>query len=281
MSANSKIYIRTAFSSLLFEPLDSLPEDKREELAEIILSSLQEKRNYILSEEGERERDTSSLTESIMPVLKPWLWENVTKPQLCTETTVEQIEKKFIQLFGIPFPRKDFRLREVGEILFYQYLPPLYKILHGADKIMSEDVFISELMASEKAPLGGPEEISGYVDNTGKFIEAGQLYSLGNVLDCLVNGAFSIDTDLKRLGRKVTPSSRLEYLSMGCEERKMQSVWRLYDLGVTKSERIRALLEAEIHTKSEILLYNELPDDMFNELVKLHSDYSSEDMVWA
>ena len=95
------------------------------------------------------------------------------------------------------------------------------------------------------------------------------IYPLDDVMLRVRKTVQHIDEQLSQIGREISPENRLAYVTL--EEYVHEvTAWEYYWAGLTEKHRIHAALVCGIQPKN-ITAYASLPDEMFYELIQLHS----------
>jgi hypothetical protein len=215
-----------------------------------------------------------------------WYAERILTPQLeGTKTTFEMVENRFHELVDNSLLSDDTSLRcfPIGDSRVCS-ISDTYLLSDVLEDKFHSNVFTSlNLMVEIDRPTNRglflSESVFNRVVDSGKSVSVkGELYSLDDILEIIEKGVVATDAELTKLGRERTPQNRATFLSMS-GERQFQDSWILYDYGVTDPERITALKSAEIFKREEVQEYNSLPDEMFYELISLHSGKSLGDIM--
>jgi hypothetical protein len=253
--------------------LDRIPRELRPNLAEEFLKSLKETHSEVVN--TERTMSVQIQTE-LSNVFRVWFAQLVLEPSLKTQLTVKEVESRFMELFNVPLKNNSTPVK------FIKNKGSVVCILsHASSKGKSEqyhsDVFVSlkalvRKLPKEKGTGAGYHYMNGYVMEDGHFVlSSGEFYSLDDIMQMIEQGAAVVDEQLTKMGRKITPENRLSFLTLGSKERKFKNTWKFYDWGVTNPERILVLKKAKVFAKRDVQTYNELPDEMFYELLSLEA----------
>jgi hypothetical protein len=230
--------------------------------------------------------EDSYLCLELPHVFRYWFAQEVLEPQLKTATTVEHLESRFVELFGVPFSKDRSMIKfHTKKDMVFCSLHMLYakpKISqHNADAFnYNTDLFtsLSALVVKKRPQDKGTGAgyssalLNGYVGEDRSFVPvSGGLYSLDDIMSIIEAGAVETDKLLTKLGRKIIPENRKAFLTLGSKERKFKNTWKYYDWGVTDPAKILTLKASKVTRKEDVQIYNKLPEEMFNELLALHA----------
>ena len=260
-------------------PFKRVPAKLRPVLAQKFFNNLVETHRKFQSPESTIAFQDSYLVLSLSHVFRYWFAQNVMEPQLETKTTMEDIEQRYLELFGVPLRAEgslsSIMVHKVGKLDFCS-LNMFYsrgKIAqYSTDLFTSLCALVTKKRPQDKGTGAGFSGLNGYVGEDRVFVSvAGGLYSFDDILSIIELGIVATDEQLTKLGRKITPANRASFLTLGSKERKFKNTWKYYDYGVTDLTKMLALKASKITRKEEIQTYYALPDEMFYEFVALAS----------
>lgn len=252
--------------------LQKVPGKLRPVLAQELLESL--KTSYrIMSSTG-----AATFSSSFTSVIQKWFALNVLEPALETTLTEEDLNNRFMELFGLPLnDSPSIRVavqKSNNPLCIFSDLASLPSI-HAKDAFAQLSMTINKRLPKERG-MGGESKMTGYISTRDEFIQTGGMfYSFDDILTIIELGVVEIDKRLSKLGREITPENRAAYLLLDTKERKFKNTWKYYDWGVTEGAKILALKKCKNLKKDDIQMFNSLPDEMFYELVEMESDASN------
>jgi hypothetical protein len=257
--------------------LHRIPSPLRPKLAREFLKSLQETYEEMLNSESSRMH--SQINNELSNVFRYWFAQVVLEPSMKTELTVEDVETHFHSLFNTPLRNG----------------PSLIHLIRKKDTVFcgislsnhrySKDIFTSLKALVRKLPKGkgagaGFHWLNGYVAEDGAFVMSSyEFYSLDDLRTIIDRGTAIVDEYLVELGRDITPENRCAFLTFAHKDRKFKNTWKFYDWGVTDPAKILALKKSKVVRKQDVQMYNELPDEMFYELLSLEAGVELEEPV--
>lgn len=216
----------------------------------------------------------SYLSVQFWNICRYWYAEFIMEPLLKSEITSIDVETLFIELFNTPCEMGSQGIK-FHNLKSGQVFCSISSSYSGGVVEYQTDLFTSlAALAKCRIKSKGTDTtlLNGYLNPEGKFIPlTGKIYSLDDLMNIVQSAVTELDKHLAKLGRAITPENRVAYLTFGHKERKFKNTWRLYDLGLREPKRILALKKCRIAKKSDVLLYAELPDEMFYELIQLES----------
>lgn len=270
--------------------MSKVPARLRPELARKLLKTLVSIDGSI-KDKGQASFKDSYLMTYLTHTFRYWFAQKVMEPQLETVSQTEDLDDRFMELYGIPFPKESplLEFHEVGRPEEEEALG-FYSIKRSQLIIPNPEYHFDKL--GSIISLGSPvtergsgcsyASMNGYVGEDGLFVPvSGELYSIDDIMYMIESGTTKIDSYLIKMGRETTPENRLAFLAFRHKERKFKNSWKYYDLGVTDIDKILALKKANITAKRDILTYMELPDEMFYELTAMAAGVDDLEMANA
>lgn len=267
--------------------LNKVPAKLRPELARKLLKTLVGIDAHIKDTGLASFKDTYLITY-LTNAFRHWFAEEVLESQLKTVAQIDDLDDRFMELFGVPFPKASPIIKfheivkgeESGDLEFYS--------INTGQLLVKNPEYHYDMLGSLMS-LGSliPQRglygvMNGYVGEDGTFVPvSGDLHSIDDIMDMVESGTKTVDSHLVRIGREVTPENRRAFLAFRHKERKFKNSWKYYDLGVTDVKKILAFKKAKITSKRDILTYNELPDEMFYELTAMAAGVEDMEMTNA
>ena len=251
----------------------SVPSKHRAELASAFFDQLQ-RRSENLSLQETLRMSRKHVSTGLDEVFKHWIASKFLPMQMQSKATVEDVEQRFEELFGVPLDAslgKSLGLISNKGII---YCSIAHRYAFGKLAAFSTDVITSlnHLVVKNRPKEKGVSGMNGYLGDNQWFQPIyGELYSLDDLMELIEKGAKETDKHLTKLGREITPQNRIAFLTLGSKERKFKNTWKFYDWGVTDAARILEFKISKVTKKNDVQNYNALPDDMFYELLALES----------
>ena len=262
--------------------LSTVPVKLRSEMAKALANQLKKAHRKLKKSSSSSLLD-NYVTTGLNDTCRRWYAKNVLVPQMKTKTTVEDLENRFATLLGTELQHTKSPLKFIrsGKTVFCSMHEPNTFLFVLSGESESNPFRILENMASNNRPKGrGARDLNGYMLGEKLVTLTGRVYSLDDIMDIIEKGVRETDLILTQLGRQSTPENRLAFLTMG-SQRKFKNTWRFYDWGVTDPQRISTLKKSRVLKKSDVQTYNELPDEMFYELLALESGKTFTSMsIW-
>lgn len=256
--------------------LKRVPSNRRGELAEKLLSSFTG--NYI-SVQGQQRGPVAFQDNFIVTQLshtfRYWFAQEILEPKLLSKTTIENIDARFVELFGLPLsendsPVKFWKKQDLTFCSLHTFFASGKVPSYGPDLFVSLCALVVKNRPQDRGASADLYPLNGYVGEDRVFVPvSGGLYSLDDLMQIIETGVIALDEILDKMGRELTPANRVAFLNFKDKERKFKNTWKYYDLGVTDVTKILALKKAKVTSKDDIQTYNELPDEMFYELISL------------
>lgn len=267
--------------------LNKVPAKLRPELARQLLKTLVGTDAHIKDTGLASFKDTYLVTY-LTNAFRHWFAQEVLESQLKTVAQIEDLDNRFMELFGVSFP-KTSPIIKFHEIVGTEETEDLefYSINTGQLLVQNPEYHYD--MLGSLMSLGAPVPqrglygvMNGYIGEDGTFVPvSGDLHSIDDIMDMVESGTKTVDSHLARIGRAVTPENRRAFLGFRHKERKFKNSWKYYDLGVTDVKKILAFKKAKITSKRDILTYKELPDEMFYELTAMAAGVEDMEMTDA
>lgn len=261
--------------------LSSIPVALRSELARTLAKQLAKAYKLLKAGSSSVLLD-SHVTTGLNNSCRRWFAKHVLAPQMKTKTTIEDLQNRLAELLGTELhqPKTPLKFIKAGKTVFCLMSDPntFLFVLSGQSEFNPNVFRVLENMASNNRPKGrGARDLNGYIYGDELVTLTGRVYSLDDMMNIIEKGVNETDLMLDKLGRQITPENRLAFLKMG-SQRKFKNTWRLYDWGVTDPHRISTLKKSQVMKKSDVQTYNELPDEMFYELLALEAGETSGNM---
>lgn len=254
--------------------LSSVPAKLRSALAKTLAKQLTKAHGEMKTGSSSGLLD-SHITTGLNDTCRRWFAKHVLAPQMKTRTTIEDLESRFAELFGVELQQTKSTLKfiKTGKTIFCLMSEPNTFLSVLSRSSESPDVLRTlENMAFNNCPKGrGTRDLNGYIYKEQLVTLSGRVYSVSDIMDIIEKGVRKTDLALNKLSRKITPENRLAFLTMGSQQRKFKNTWKYYDLGVTDNAKILALKSNKITKKEDIQTYSALPDEMFYELLALEA----------
>lgn len=254
--------------------LKRVPSNRRGELAEKLLNSFTG--NYIQGQRGPVVFQDNFIVTQLSHTFRYWFAQEILEPNLMAKTTIEDIDARFVELFDVPLSGNDSPVKfHKKEKLNFCSLHAFFasgkvRSYDGNDLFVSLCALVDKNRPQDKGARADLYPLNGYVGEDRVFVPvSGGLYSLDDLMQIIELGVAKLDDILSKIGRELTPANRTSFLNFRDKERKFKNTWKYYDLGVTDVTKILALKKAKVTRKDDIQTYNELPDEMFNELIAL------------
>lgn len=254
--------------------LKRVPSNRRGELAEKLLNSFTG--NYIQGQRGPVVFQDNFIVTQLSHTFRYWFAQEILEPNLMAKTTIEDIDARFVELFDVPLSGNDSPVKfHKKEKLNFCSLHAFFasgkvRSYDGNDLFVSLCALVDKNRPQDKGARADLYPLNGYVGEDRVFVPvSGGLYSLDDLMQIIKLGVAKLDDILSKIGRELTPANRTSFLNFRDKERKFKNTWKYYDLGVTDVTKILALKKAKVTRKDDIQTYNELPDEMFNELIAL------------
>lgn len=259
--------------------LNRVPYKLRSKLAQELFKRLK------FTHEGLQNATKSYITETTIDthfcdVFNSWFYSNVMEPAIANaQTDAVSLEARFTELFGTIL-RKTSGRKGSSSIRFFSKdgITAFAAISEAYAHGTTDDIFTSldRLVVTNrpKSRGSGCDAISneGYTDEYDNWNWIfGEIYFLDDIMVIIEKGASIIDRHLTKLGRDLTPENRAFFLVFNSGEGKLKSTWKYFDWGVIDPKRILALKKGGIAKKANVQIYNELPDEMFYELLALEA----------
>jgi hypothetical protein len=255
--------------------LKRVPSKRRSELAEKLLESFVGNRTSVQGPDRAVAFQDNFIVTQLSHTFRYWFAQEIMEPKLRAVTTIEDIDSRFIELFGVPLSGKDapIKFHKKDDLTFcslHTFFSTGGVPLYGPDLFVSLCALVGKNRPQDKGASAELFPVNGYVGEDRVFVPvSGGLYSLDDLMQIIENGVTALDKILVKMGREATPENRTAFLNFRHKERKFKNTWKYYDLGVTDVTKILGLKKAKVTRKDDIQTYNALPDEMFNELISL------------
>lgn len=257
-------------------PLKRVPSKLRPELAQKLFKNLMKTHDKFQAPESMIAFQDAHLCLDLPHVFRYWFAQNVLEPQLQTVNTLDDLEARFMEMFGVPLHRSSIRFHKAKGVDFCSlhmlYSPKGNISRYDTDLFASLSALVVKKRPQDRGTGVGYSMLNGYVADDRLFVNVGGgLYSLDDIMSIIELGVAVTDAQLTKLGRKITPENRTAFLTLGSKERKFKNTWKYYDWGVIDPAKILALKASKVTKKEDVQTYNQLPEEMFNELLALES----------
>lgn len=261
-------------------PFNRIPDELRLKLAQRLLGEIHKVNEALENEEIKVGISYSSLVMSrnvqeqkkrLGEAFSVWFYEYVLEPSLRSQATIADINERFAKLFHAPAGACS------DGLLLISTGPDKPVFCLSSIERQEDDLFETLASFVKHPPLNrGNSFVVQQAQTSGlapllMISPSRGVYSLDDVLEVIEGSAARIDAMLRKMGREVTPENRRAFLLFGPKECNSNNTWKYYAWGVTDLKTLVTLKMSNITEEEDWKAFAALPDEIFQELIELHS----------